>query len=200
MEVPRLEVELVQQLLAYTTATAMQDPSCACNRHHSSWQHQILTYQVRPGIEPALLWILVGFTTAEPQRELLYYFFSLGKILNVLQTEVRSSRAGEAAELHRWVVSTFKWERGWQCPGLATKSAKRQLTKKILVLPKTPVHLAQKRRSYRLEEWIGPHGGIQLCKDIHLYQLPCWLPGLSSRWGSWNVRLCSIVHLTMWLV
>ena len=27
---------------AYTTATAMQDPSCACNLHHSSQQCQIL--------------------------------------------------------------------------------------------------------------------------------------------------------------
>ena len=34
MEVPRLGVEL--ELPAYTTA--MQDPSCICNLHHSSWQ------------------------------------------------------------------------------------------------------------------------------------------------------------------
>ena len=30
------------QLVAYTTATAMQDPSRICNLHHSSWQHCIL--------------------------------------------------------------------------------------------------------------------------------------------------------------
>ena len=42
MEVPRLGVELELQLAAYTTATAMQDPSLVCNRHHSSQQHQIL--------------------------------------------------------------------------------------------------------------------------------------------------------------
>ena len=40
MEVPRLGVESVLQLLAYTTA--MQDPSYNCNLYHSSWQHQIL--------------------------------------------------------------------------------------------------------------------------------------------------------------
>ena len=28
-----------------TTATAMQDPSLACDLHHSSWQHQILNPQ-----------------------------------------------------------------------------------------------------------------------------------------------------------
>ena len=36
MEVPRLGVELELQLLAYTTATAMQDASCIL------WQHWIL--------------------------------------------------------------------------------------------------------------------------------------------------------------
>ena len=30
------------QLLVYTTATAMQDPSRVCDLLHSSWQHQIL--------------------------------------------------------------------------------------------------------------------------------------------------------------
>ena len=41
MEVPRLEVELELQLLAYTTATAMQDPSCICDLCHSLQQCQI---------------------------------------------------------------------------------------------------------------------------------------------------------------
>ena len=42
MEIPRLGVELELQLPAYTTATAMPDPSCICNLHHSSWQRWIL--------------------------------------------------------------------------------------------------------------------------------------------------------------
>ena len=42
MEVPRLGVELELQLLAYTIATAMWDPSFIFNLHHSSWQLQIL--------------------------------------------------------------------------------------------------------------------------------------------------------------
>ena len=42
MEVPRLGVEWELQMLAYITGTAMQDPSCICDLHHSSWQHWIL--------------------------------------------------------------------------------------------------------------------------------------------------------------
>ena len=42
MDVPRLEVESELQLLAYTTATAVQDPSHVCDLHLSSWQHWIL--------------------------------------------------------------------------------------------------------------------------------------------------------------
>ena len=40
MKVLRLGVE--SELLAYSTATAMQDPSLICDLHHSSWQCQIL--------------------------------------------------------------------------------------------------------------------------------------------------------------
>ena len=40
MEVPRLRVKSELQLLAYTTATAMPDPSLVCD--HSSWQRRIL--------------------------------------------------------------------------------------------------------------------------------------------------------------
>ena len=42
MEVPRPGVELELQLPAYTTGTAMRDPSHICDLHHSSWQPQIL--------------------------------------------------------------------------------------------------------------------------------------------------------------
>ena len=42
IEVPRRGVKLELQLLAYTTATAMSDPSCICDLHHSSGQCQIL--------------------------------------------------------------------------------------------------------------------------------------------------------------
>ena len=42
MEVPRLRVHLELQPLAYTTATAMQDPSRVCDLRHNSWQHRTL--------------------------------------------------------------------------------------------------------------------------------------------------------------
>ena len=41
MEVPRLGVESELSLPAYARATAMRDPSCIFDRHHSSWQHQM---------------------------------------------------------------------------------------------------------------------------------------------------------------
>ena len=41
MEVPKLRVQSELQLLAYTTATATQDPSPVCDLHHSSGQRQI---------------------------------------------------------------------------------------------------------------------------------------------------------------
>ena len=42
MVVPWLEVKSELQLLAYTTATATQDPNHVCNLYHSSRQRQIL--------------------------------------------------------------------------------------------------------------------------------------------------------------
>ena len=42
MEIPMLGVELELQLLAYTTAIAMQDPSCIYDLHHSLWQCWLL--------------------------------------------------------------------------------------------------------------------------------------------------------------
>ena len=42
MEMPRLGSKSELQLLVYTTATAMPDPNCICDLHHSSKQHWIL--------------------------------------------------------------------------------------------------------------------------------------------------------------
>ena len=42
MEVPRLGVHLVLQLLVFGIATATMDPCCICDLDHSSWQHRIL--------------------------------------------------------------------------------------------------------------------------------------------------------------
>ena len=66
MEVPWLGVKLELQLLAYSTATAMQDPSHIYNLHHSSGQ-----WWISNPLSKARDWacILVDVTT-EPQWEL----------------------------------------------------------------------------------------------------------------------------------
>ena len=62
MEVPRLGVESELQLPAYTTVTAIRDPSCICDPTPTAPSSVgSLTHRGRPGIEPASPWILVGF-------------------------------------------------------------------------------------------------------------------------------------------
>ena len=73
MEVLRLGVKLELQLPAYTTATAMQDPSCIFDLHTAHGNAGSLTHRARPGIESASSWILVRFSTPEPQQELLFF-------------------------------------------------------------------------------------------------------------------------------
>ena len=77
-----LGVQSELHLLACTTAIAMLDPGCGCDLHHSSQQCQIFNplckardqtrnFMVPSRIKPASSWILVGFITTEPPRELL---------------------------------------------------------------------------------------------------------------------------------
>ena len=82
MEVPGLGVESELQLLAYTTVTAMEDPSHSCNLHHSSWQHRILNTLSEARDRTCNLMVLVKFISAAPRRE-LHTLFSL--ILAFLQ-------------------------------------------------------------------------------------------------------------------
>ena len=70
MEVPELGVKSEPQLPAYTTAAATLDPSHVCNLHQS---HD--NTGSRSGIEPTSSWILAGFITAEPWKELLIVLF-----------------------------------------------------------------------------------------------------------------------------
>ena len=70
LDVPRLGVESELQLLAYTTATATQNPSCIFELHHSSLQCQICN-PLNGARDPSeTSCILVGFVTTNPQREL----------------------------------------------------------------------------------------------------------------------------------
>ena len=66
-------VELELQLLAYTTATARQDPSHICDPHHSSHQHQILNPLSKARDQTHVLMDLVRFVITEPQWELMNY-------------------------------------------------------------------------------------------------------------------------------
>ena len=59
MEVPRLGVKSELQLPAYTTATAMRDPSCIYT--YSSRQCWILNPLSEVRDQTRILWILVGF-------------------------------------------------------------------------------------------------------------------------------------------
>ena len=68
-------------MLAYTTATAVQDQSCVCDVHHSSWQCGILNPLSRPGMEPASSWMLVRFISSEPWGE-LPFLLCLPDLLN----------------------------------------------------------------------------------------------------------------------
>ena len=72
MEVPRLAVQWELQLLAFSTATATQDPSNTASAAYTTAHGKAgsLTHWVRPGIKPMSSWILVRFITAVLPREL----------------------------------------------------------------------------------------------------------------------------------
>ena len=71
MEVPRQGVQLEFQLPAYTTATECQIRATSATYTTAHGDTRSSTHWARPGIEPASLWILVRFVSAEPQWELL---------------------------------------------------------------------------------------------------------------------------------
>ena len=70
MEVPRLGVQSELQLPAYTTATAMPDPSRVCNLQTAHGNARFLTHWTRAQIEPSTSWFLVRFISTLPQQEL----------------------------------------------------------------------------------------------------------------------------------
>ena len=72
MEVPRLGGELELQLLAYTTATATQDPSCLCDLHLSSRQYKVFNPLSEVRDQTHILMDTTQVTT-EPQWKLLEY-------------------------------------------------------------------------------------------------------------------------------
>ena len=47
--------------MAYTTATATQDPSCICDLNHTSWQRRILNPLSKARDQTSNLMVPVGF-------------------------------------------------------------------------------------------------------------------------------------------
>ena len=70
MKVPRLGVKWELQPPAYATATALRDLSLVCDLHQAHGNAGSLTHWARPGIQPMSSWILVGFVSTAPRREL----------------------------------------------------------------------------------------------------------------------------------
>ena len=71
MEVPGLGVESELQVLAYTTAIAMPDPSHICDLSHSCGNAGSLTHCAGPGIKPASQRSQDATDPVVPQQELL---------------------------------------------------------------------------------------------------------------------------------
>ena len=100
MEVPRLGVESELHLPAYTTAIAMWNPSCVCNLHHSSRQHQILDplSEARDGTCNLMVPNRICFrcaTTGTP-----FIFFFKGLYLQHVSSQARDPMGATAAILH----------------------------------------------------------------------------------------------------
>ena len=98
MEVPRLGVLLELQLLTYPTATAMQNPSHACDLHHSSQQCWILNplSQVRDRTHNLMVPSQIRFhyaTTGTPRpifQLTLFHFSPSCSSFNILVSSIHN--------------------------------------------------------------------------------------------------------------
>jgi len=79
MEFPKLGVESELQLLAYATATAMQDPSYVGDLHHSPRQHQILNPLSEARDKTASSWMLA-------RSRFVNHWAMMGTPLEILKT------------------------------------------------------------------------------------------------------------------
>ena len=94
MEVPRLGIKSELQLLAYATATAIWDLRCIWDLTTAHSNTRSLTHWARPGIDPASLWILVGFVSCwapegSPTPEILIHFCIAGKIIDIFHVPIQ---------------------------------------------------------------------------------------------------------------
>ena len=83
MEVPRLGIKLELQLLTYTTATAMWDPSHICKLHHSSRQCQIPNLLSNARDQTCILMDTgrIWFPLSHDRNSDVHYFKNAGKIV-----------------------------------------------------------------------------------------------------------------------
>ena len=83
MEVPRLGVKVELQVLAYTTAAAMQDLSRAL--HHSSWQSQILNPLIKARDQTRILmdisWVHNPLSHNGKSQNIFKELFQLGVLI-----------------------------------------------------------------------------------------------------------------------
>ena len=84
-----------------------------------------LTHWVRPGIKPASSWILIGFVSAEPQRELPLVFFVLFCfVFLAVPTVCRSSQARDRTcataalgllQWQFWILNLLSYQGAEEC-------------------------------------------------------------------------------------
>ena len=75
VEIPRLGIQLDLNLLGYSTAIAMPDPSCVCSLHLSSQQYQILNSLSGARDQTLILMDTSQVITSESLQELPKLFF-----------------------------------------------------------------------------------------------------------------------------
>ena len=119
MEVPSLGVESELQLLAYTTATATQNPSCFCDLHHSSRQCWIPNPLSKARNQTCILMDTsqIHFLSHDANSQILYFMLSMGQF-NEISVECTLDKKGKAFHvelLHRGCRGTSE---GWSSMGL----------------------------------------------------------------------------------
>ena len=125
MDVPRLGVKLELQLPAYTTATAMPDPSCNCDLYSSLQEHKILNPLSKARDWTHVLmdtsWIHYHWTTmGTPNRK---FFFLTFCFLGPYPRHMKVPRLGVESELQlqAYTTATTMWDPSCIC-GLCISS------------------------------------------------------------------------------
>ena len=73
---------------------------------------RFLTHWARPGTEPISSWILVGFVTTEPQRELLYLVLRIMPIAQIALSSLSCS--SWSTYENRLITIIMIWQMSWE--------------------------------------------------------------------------------------